>query len=224
MRSAKLLAVTVLAVVLALSAAQNAFATVQLYYDNGTEHAGYIVDYGGVLFSLPSGVSSAHLTYVRWSVGVITLPLTIYVTKPDHVTQLSGSPIVLPGAGLMPAGTGCPGGWGTCRGLDVSSWGIIVTGDFFVILYKAGNVPEYDTGPLVLPVRSFYGDSLAGLWNSPDGNFLIRVDVDPIAPPVAPVGGIVVPVDKIAVLGPWLAVIGLVGCVTAVAVVAKKRQ
>jgi hypothetical protein len=121
----------------------------------------------------------------------------------------------------MPAGTGCPGGWFTCRGLDVSSWGIIVTGDFFVILYKAGNTPEYDTGPKVSPVRSFYGDSLAGLSNSPDGNFLIRVDIDPI---VAPVGGIVAPVNTFAVLAPWLAVIGLVGCIGTVVVVAKKRR
>ena len=210
--------VAVLAVVLALSAAQNAFAAVQLYYDNGTESAGSIVDYGGVLFSLPSGVSSARLVYVRWSVGPNALPLTIYATKPDHVTQLSGSPIVLPGSGPMPAGTGCPAGWTHCYGLDVSSYGIIVTGDFFVILYKAGNVPEYDTGPLVLPVRSFYGDSLGGLVNSPDGNFLIRVDIDPI---VAPVGGIVAPVNTFAVLAPWLAAIGLVGCIGTVAVVAK---
>jgi hypothetical protein len=38
------------------------------------------------------------------------------------------------------------------------------------------------------------------------------------------VGGVVAePVKTFAILGPWLAVIGLVGCVTAVAVVVKKR-
>ena len=37
-----------------------------------------------------------------------------------------------------------------------------------------------------------------------------------------PVGGIVEPVNKLAVLAPWLAVIGLVGCIGTVVVVAKK--
>ena len=42
--------------------------------------------------------------------------------------------------------------------------------------------------------------------------------------PTLPVGGIVVPVDTIAVLGPWLAVIGLVGCIGTAVAVAKKRR
>jgi hypothetical protein len=40
----------------------------------------------------------------------------------------------------------------------------------------------------------------------------------------AAVGGCVQPVNTFALVAPWLAVIGLVGCVTAVAVVAKKRE
>jgi hypothetical protein len=43
------------------------------------------------------------------------------------------------------------------------------------------------------------------------------------APP-SPVGGVVMPTNNFAIVTPWLAVIGLVGCVTAVAVVAKKRR
>jgi hypothetical protein len=38
------------------------------------------------------------------------------------------------------------------------------------------------------------------------------------------VGGVVVPVNMFAVVSPWLAVIGLVGCISTVVVVAKKRQ
>ncbi len=37
------------------------------------------------------------------------------------------------------------------------------------------------------------------------------------------VGGVVMPVNAFAVLAPWLAVIGLVGCVATVVVVAMKR-
>jgi hypothetical protein len=39
-----------------------------------------------------------------------------------------------------------------------------------------------------------------------------------------PVGGIVVPVDTLAVLAPWLVVMGLVGCISTAVVVAKKRE
>jgi len=39
-----------------------------------------------------------------------------------------------------------------------------------------------------------------------------------------PVGGCVQPVNAFALLSPWLAVIGLVGCIGAVVVVAKKRH
>jgi hypothetical protein len=219
MRSLRVLAVAVLAVVLALSSAQNVFATVQLYYDNGTNGAAaMLVDYGGVLFSLPSGVSSAHLTYVRWYTSDPSTPRTIYITKPDGVTQLSGSPIAL---GSAPLGTGCPAGWGPCYGLDVTSFGIVVTGEFFVIMYRVSNVfnLQVDTGPLV-PGHSFYGVSLGALVNSPGENFLIRVDIDPIVAPSGPVGGFMEPVNKLAVFAPYLALLGVIG---AIAVVFWKR-
>ena len=41
---------------------------------------------------------------------------------------------------------------------------------------------------------------------------------------VAPVGGVLMAANVFAVLGPWLAVIGLVGCVSTVVVVRKKRH
>jgi hypothetical protein len=40
----------------------------------------------------------------------------------------------------------------------------------------------------------------------------------------AAVGGVVIPVNMFAVLAPWLAVIGVVGCIVTVAIVARKRQ
>lgn len=39
-----------------------------------------------------------------------------------------------------------------------------------------------------------------------------------------PVGGVMEPVNTFALISPWLAVIGLVGCIGTVVVVAKKRQ
>ena len=38
-----------------------------------------------------------------------------------------------------------------------------------------------------------------------------------------PVGGVVMPVNTLAILGPWFAVIGLVGCIGTVVVVTKKH-
>ena len=234
MRSARLLAVAVLAVVLALSTAQNAFATVTLAYDNGIPGVlGLGGTYWGVKFSLPSGVSSALLTYVRWAENIpsMPLPLKIIVTKADHVTVI-GSPISLTGPGNNPSGIGCPPTWTRvptapeCYGLSLTDYGIVVTGDFFVILNKVGTTGSLDNGLVSLPPdRSFIGDSLPGLVPlfPPDhNNFLLRVDVDPISP--AAVGGIVMPVNTLAILGPWFAVIGLVVCIGTVVVVAKKRE
>ena len=43
-------------------------------------------------------------------------------------------------------------------------------------------------------------------------------------PTCGAVGGVVIPANTLAVLGPWLAVIGLVGCIGTVALVTKKRR
>ena len=49
-------------------------------------------------------------------------------------------------------------------------------------------------------------------------------DFDLEACPAAAVGGVVLPANTLAVLAPWLAVLGLVGCIGTVVVVAKKRE
>lgn len=215
----RLLAVAVLAVVLALSSAQNAFATVTLAYDNGTVQSFNGNEYAGVRFSLPSGVFSARLRYVRWSSYDSSLPLWIHITGPDHVTELSGSPIAL---GSDPAGTGCPSGWLTCSGLDLTSNGIVVTGDFHVIIYRpaavGGSLVRDDNGA-PWSGRSFGGTSLATLTTPTYLNLFIRVDIDPI--PIAPVGGVVEPVNKVVVFAPYLALFGVIG---AVAIIVWKRS
>jgi hypothetical protein len=40
----------------------------------------------------------------------------------------------------------------------------------------------------------------------------------------APVGGIVMPANTLALAAPWLAVIGVVGCIGTIVVIAKKRE
>ena len=125
MRSIRLLAVAVLAVVLAVSSAQEAFAVVQLKYDNGTVGATVWVGslYVGVRFSLPSGVSSAHLLTVYYQFDGADEDLTMHITGANHVTELT-TPIATVSQFAYPA-------WNT---YDVSGLNIVVSGDFFVIL------------------------------------------------------------------------------------------
>jgi len=57
-----------------------------------------------------------------------------------------------------------------------------------------------------------------GSWNNPStyANYLVSG--------AAPVGGVVVLVNTLALVAPWLAVIGLVGCIGTIAVVVKKHR
>lgn len=178
--------------ILLASSIPQAFATTTLAYDNGIwdNLGGNANPYAGVKFSLPTGVSSALLRYVRWTRSYPVYPLEIHITGPDHVTELSGSPIILNGPSPDPAGTGCPVGWPSCNGLDLTSYGFVVTGDFFVIFHSSGNaLLETDTG--VFAGRLFVGSSLATLAVSGyfPHNALLRVDVDPTgAIPEYPIG------------------------------------
>ena len=56
-----------------------------------------------------------------------------------------------------------------------------------------------------------------------DPNDLVECTFTNGRPSTIPVGGVVVPANTFAILAPWLAVIGLVGCIGTIAVVAKKR-
>jgi hypothetical protein len=42
--------------------------------------------------------------------------------------------------------------------------------------------------------------------------------------PEEAVGGVVIPANTFAIVPPWLAVIGLVGCISTVAVISRKRE
>jgi hypothetical protein len=221
MRSIRFLAVAVLAVVLALSAVQNVFASTLLFHDDGVPESLTAGD--GVVFSLPSGWSSAHVLILRYWIDYVdpngprTFKANIWGS--DGTTQLLVPMITV---GPLPLAFV---GW---YDVDVSSKNIIVSGDFYVGF--TGNTPNpvlvgadtedrapdsYSGGPV-----GYTGPS----WTSWGNVFhlLIRVEVDQPAPPTGPVGGFVEPVNKLAVLAPWLAVIGLVSCVSAM--VAGKRR
>jgi len=112
--------------------------------------------------------------------------------------------------------------WNT---VDVSSSNIVVSGDFYVAIEQPLVTVAHDSSSSNFEGRSVYGDSLDTMTNlccNDAGlhNFMIRAEIDPIAP----VGGIVIPANNFAIVAPWLAVIGLVGCIGTAVVVAKKRR
>jgi len=188
------------------------FAATELSYDDGTPWGSEGLDFTGVLFSLPTGVSYARLLKVRyqWSSSGQGATLNIHITKADHQTKLT-SPIPTWSSSSSPS-------WNE---LDISGRGILVSGDFYVVLENTadGNA-KFDQNP-VSPQRSFGGSSLATLTYPEFGDYLIRVVIEPTA---RPVGGILTPVNKLDILAPYLALLGLVGAVTVAVATTRRRK
>ncbi|MGP8069200.1 MAG: hypothetical protein ACLP5V_04870 [Candidatus Bathyarchaeia archaeon] len=162
--------------ILLVSFLPQAFASVTLAYDDG--NAAFVTYPGtpgvcGVRFSLPSGVTSARLLTVEYQVVRAPWTVIIHITQADHVTEFAGSPI----------STASSSGTGTFNTLDVSGLGIVVSGDFFVIvdLYfttSPFNNCVYDNVANV--GRSLEGATLSTMTFAPAGNFLIRIVIDPL--------------------------------------------
>lgn len=223
MRSASLFAVVALAVVLVLSSAHNAFAQTELYYDDGTSENYVFSMFVGaryaVRFSLPSGWSAASVVGVKfytWREG--SAMVHIYGSLSD----------------------GCAGVdlQSFSMNFNLNSWneqtgltGVTVTGDFCVAAeYTAENFPQFGldsiVAPEVDPQTTWISEPGSATWSHlvfpspPPYIFMIRAWVGPAGP--APVGGVLMPANTLALVAPWVAVIGLVGCIGTIVVVAKK--
>ena len=227
MRSARLFAVAVLAVVLALSSAQNAFASTEIMYDNGNNVAGCALtkidgilgNTYAVLFSLPDGWDGATLSGAEvwvWQGFSVVL----------HVESSPGLDDLMPALPIALAG----GGWHTYP-LTATK----ITGAFYIAVEDAsGGVGRIGGASGSDHTHSYWGP-VAGPWStelscrtiagstSKYYPIMIRALEDPIVPP-APVGGIVMPANNFVTVAPWLAIVGLIGCVGTVVVVAKKRR
>jgi len=223
MRSARLLAVAVLALALALPSAQNVHAGQWIIYDDNVwtpptdhgvgENAGtYVVE----RFSPPS--SPARLVAVEvwlmYQEPGQSPPLELYVWD-SSFSELAG-PITVTFPGpfsdffTIPLGTS-----------------VVVSGDFYVGLqWTQSVVPNSAVGvdtdgpPYHRSYLMIIPPNLIPI-NPADNNLMIRAEIDPIA---APVGGVVIPANNFAIVAPWLVIIGLVGCVGTIVVVAKKRR
>ena len=219
MRSSRLLAVAVLAVVLALSSAQNAFGVTELSYDDGTPEAPFYLASGGlaaVRFSLPTGWSSAKLLTAKYHIFYYSgLAFTVRIFDSGGVTELCCTPPL----DVTPSATG----WFS---VDLSSYNIVVSGDFYVAIeWKTDSLPWLSADTSSSAGRSYFMGLVGWEQPVPPMNLMVRAVVDEVTQPEpAPVGGFVESVNTFALLSPWVAVIGLVGCIGTVAVVAKKRR
>jgi hypothetical protein len=214
--------VIVLVIIVVALPIHEAFAApVTLFYDAGPSYnanGSATFQFAGVEFSLTGGATSAKLLTIQCSFSSATSLLRIHVTASDHKTELAGSP------SNEPAGS-C-GGAGGVSSIDVSSLGVVVPVDFFVVLEDTSGDNQLPFSDSLLNVgRSYVGttslDNMA-VWSQ--YNWAIRVIVDPILPsvgPVGPVGGFLEPVNKLAVFAPYLALFGVIGTV---AVVFRKRH
>jgi hypothetical protein len=104
----------------------------------------------------------------------------------------------------------------------LASNNITVTGDFYVCFEE--DVANYrphlgiDTGPGTIAGRSYFGTTPKSplVLDQPPRNDMIRVVIDPTYTP-KPVGGVVIPTNKLALATLYLALAGLVAAVSAVA-------
>lgn len=186
-----------------------------LWYDDGSASTGGGPPPGGqtaVKFSLPTGWTSARL-FNAWFYASGTFILHVYAAK--GVTELTAS-------GTTVTMTSEPSTI-SLAGMGIGGQDITVTGDFFISLEFtaigfAGEVAS-DSGPT-------QGHSYDSATTPPSfvlltsrGNYMIRAEVEqPMPPSGAPVGGFIGPVNKLAIITPYVALFGLVATVAVVIV------
>jgi len=194
---------------------QEARASTELFYDDGTSDQGIagspeIEKFLAVKFSLPSGCSSARLLSARFykvAPDSDDTDVIVHILGSDEITELT-TPFTYDIA--------VDNSWNE---VDLLGKNIIVTGDFLVAIeYLIAWDPSLGYDLTSVAHRSYEGTP--GLWAiSPRGNYMIRAVIECNAP----VGGVVVPTNKLEILTPYLALAGLVAAVSAVVVVKKRR-
>lgn len=210
-----MIVVAVLVVALPFQAAYAAPTTIQ--YDSGITANSCSLSFCGVMFSLPSGVTSARLLTVQyaWSTSGGGATINVHITGSDHVTELSGSPVATTSTVTYPP----------FNSLDVSGLGIVVAGNFWVVMEKTGTGWLWGDNSLS-GTHSFFGLSLAGLTSGVQYNMLLRVVIDPLtytAVPGVPVGGEMLPINKVQVMLPWLALISALSIIPIEMLIRRRR-
>jgi hypothetical protein len=250
MRSARLFAVAVLAVLMVASMFQPVAAHVGTLDQQQT-----LIDYSGGLYytygpgdysqflgqtftaGLTGDLTEVDLAFGCWTsaTGVTTCASNAPVTVEIHSDSPTGALLAstsLPGSAFL---NFYPSDYPSVFVTFIfSTPPAVVAGSVYAIVMTTTQVhgvePYYGDGESSL---NPYGGGTAwftdaGGWHSVSENdvaFKTYVVLPPPPEPVSgPVGGVVIPANTLALVAPWLAVIGLVGCIGTVVVVAKKRR
>lgn len=219
-RSIRLLAVAVLAIVLALSSAQNGFAATldQKQEENPYNALLQILSYSPIGQEFKPSLSILEAVEVK--IGTMNQGGDDTVTLTIRQGTLTGTVIATASEDLVQGFEGWVHFSLTPVSVTPESTYVIqlqVTKNTFGWFYSSGN--PYLRGVAI--------DTEPGEGTRPDTDvdFCFRTyGSGSTSTPAGPVGGFIESVNKLSVLAPWLAIIGLVGCLGTVAVVAKKRH
>jgi hypothetical protein len=203
-----------LTIVLAFSMVPSAYAaTEELKYDDGSATSGYSGPpgyYVAVKFSLPFGWNDAKLITARYYIFGLSAPtdFNVHIFGSDGSTRLLG-PLETTATTL-----------GTWLDVDLSSYNIIVSGDFYVELefIESGFTIGLDNSD---PDGRSYENNPDDWHQTTTLDIMIRAVVEQYA---TPVGGIFYSPDKASILSPWLAVIGIISSIAVFSIIAKKRR
>jgi len=206
---------TVLVALMISASSSGVFAATELAYDDGWSddvQTCVVGAYLAVRFSLPPGWSEAKLMTARFYRVVPGTNVNVHIFGSDGSTELT-TPFTFDMAA---------NGWNDA---DLSAKNIVVTGDFYVaiewLVYAEPDIGYDKTSP---DGRSYGGFGPPNPWFPfVDGDHMIRAVVEQVLAPT-PVGGIAVPANKLAILAPYLALVGLVGAVTAAVAIQRKRK
>jgi hypothetical protein len=220
MRSARLLAVAVLAIVLALSSAQNVFATT---LDQKQEDSPYNYTIQ-ILSSSPIGQefkpSLSILEAVEVKIGTMNQGGDDIVTLTIRRGTITGTVMATADEPLVQGFEGWVYFSLTPVSVTPESTYVIqlqVTKNTFGWFASSSN--PYPRG---VAIDTEPGE---GTHPEPEIDFCFRTyGSGSTSTPAGPVGGFMEPVNKLVIFAPWLAVIGLVGCIATVVVVSRKRR
>ena len=212
-RLSKFVLPTVLLALMVLASSSSVLASTELAYDDDTAETAWSADPGiehAVRFSLPPGWSSAKLIYALYF---------IFADPAIFRVHVYGSGVTDPALDNTPFTTG----WSI---FDLTAYNIVVTGDFYIsieyLTAGAGDPPIGcdETGPIDL--RTYSRENPGDPWElSENWDLMIRAWVDPVS---RPVGGFVIPVNKLTILAPYLAIVGLIGAVTVAFATTRRRK
>jgi hypothetical protein len=201
MRSIRLLTVAVLAVVLALSAVMPASARINLLQNPGFE-TGSLAPWGIDGDGWEGGVTEdgAHTgAYLVWFYAFYSEDVELWqpINPPRCAEYLE----------VWYRGDG-EGGAGVHYSDNTDHWEYFSDAEEWTLFHI-----DLDTAKLVEAVDAFAYDG---------GEYYVD-DFD-LEACTAAVGGFVIPANNFAIVAPWLAIVGVVGCIGTLVVVAKKRH